>query len=83
MVRPVVRLVLFLPIAVWAVGCLASGPALAAYELPPGERITNLPPIPRGIPQKEAYEMYDPVIGRNFDIKNFWMRADLRIRPEM
>ncbi len=57
-------------------------PAFAGYELPPGERITNLPHIPRSMPQKEAYEIYDPVIGRNFDIKNLWMRADLRVRPE-
>ena len=57
-------------------------PAFANYELPPGERITNLPAIPRNMPQKEAYESYDPVIGRNFDLKNFWMRADLRVRPE-
>src|SRR6476469_1616437 len=61
---------------------LFSSPVFAAYELPPGERITNLPAIPRNMPQKEAYESYDPVIGRNFDIKNFWMRADLRVRPE-
>jgi len=61
--------------------CLVS-PAWAGYELPPGERITNLPHIPRSMPQKEAYESYDPVIGRNFDLKNFWMRADLRVRPE-
>ena len=57
-------------------------PAFAGFELPPGERITNLPAIPRNMPQKEAYEIYDPVIGRNFDVKNFWMRADLRVRPE-
>jgi len=62
---------------------LFTSPAFAAYELPPGERITNLPAIPRNMPQKEAYESYDPVIGRNFDIKNFWLRADLRVRPEM
>src|SRR5439155_23545206 len=36
----------------------------------------------RSMPNKESYENYDPVIGRNFDIKNFWMRADLRVRPE-
>ncbi|MGH7259885.1 MAG: alginate export family protein [Nitrospiraceae bacterium] len=59
-----------------------ASPAWAGYELPPGERITNLPHIPRSMPQKEAYENYDPTIGRNFDIKNFWMRADLRVRPE-
>jgi hypothetical protein len=57
-------------------------PAQAGYELPPGERITNLPHIPRAMPQKEAYENYDPVIGRNFDLKNLWLRADLRVRPE-
>lgn len=74
---------------VLATGLLVAGlpvlatSAFAGYELPPGERITNLPPIPRAIPQKEAYENYDPIIGRNFDLKNFWLRADLRVRPEM
>jgi hypothetical protein len=68
--------------AVTALQCLTV-PAFAGFELPPGERITNLPAIPRNMPQKEAYELYDPVIGRNFDIKNLWMRADLRVRPEM
>ena len=60
----------------------ASVPVQAGFELPEGERITNLPHIPRSIPQKEAYELYDPVIGRNFDLKNFWLRADFRARPE-
>ena len=59
-----------------------AAPAQAAFELPEGEKITNLPAIPRNIPQKEAYELYDPKIGKNFDLKNFWMRADLRVRPE-
>ncbi|BCA54955.1 conserved exported protein of unknown function [Nitrospira sp. KM1] len=58
-------------------------PAQAAFELPEGEKITNVPAIPRAIPQKEAYELYDPRIGKNFDLKNFWMRADVRVRPEM
>ncbi|TAJ08281.1 MAG: hypothetical protein EPO61_09225 [Nitrospirae bacterium] len=72
-----------LTVAVLAAGLqLLASPAFAGYELPPGERITNLPPIPRAIPQKEAYENYDPVIGRNFDLKNLWLRADLRVRPE-
>ena len=59
-------------------------PAHAAFELPEGEkRITHLPVVPRSIPQKEEYELYDPKIGKNFDLKNFWMRADLRVRPVM
>src|SRR5687767_1178383 len=60
-----------------------AAPAQAAFELPEGEKITNLPAIPRAMPQKEAYELYDPKIGKNFDLKNFWMRADVRVRPEM
>ncbi|MBH0200356.1 MAG: alginate export family protein [Nitrospira sp.] len=62
---------------------LASAPpAQAAFEVPEGERITNIIVIGRGIPLKEQYELFDPKIGRNFDIKNLWIRADLRVRPE-
>ncbi len=56
--------------------------ANAAFELPEGEQITNPIVIGRGIPQKEAYELFDPRIGRNFDIRNLWIRADMRVRPE-
>jgi hypothetical protein len=71
--------------AVMAAGMsFVTAPARAAFELPEGEeRITNLPVVPRAIPQKEEYELYDPKIGKNFDLKNFWMRADLRVRPVM
>ena len=54
----------------------------AAFQLPEGEKITNPIVIGRGIPQKEAYEPFDPRIGRNFNLKNLWMRADMRVRPE-
>ena len=74
----------FFSAAVMAAGLsFTAAPAQAAFELPEGEKITNLPHIPRAIPQKEAYELYDPKIGKNFDLKNFWMRADVRVRPEM
>ena len=74
----------FFSAAVVAMGMsLVTAPAQAAFELPNGEKITNVPAIPRAIPQKEAYELYDPKIGKNFDVKNFWLRADLRVRPEM
>ena len=55
--------------------------APGAHELPEGERITHLPVVARAIPQKEEYELYDPKIGKNFDLKNFWIRTDLRVRP--
>ncbi len=66
-----------------AAGLIAfCSPAQSAFELPPGEKITNPIVIGRGIPQKEAYEPFDPKTGRNFDLRNLWMRADLRVRPE-
>ncbi len=58
-------------------------PAQAAFELPEGERITHVGVVARSIPQKEEYELYDPKIGKNFDLAKFWMRADLRVRPVM
>jgi len=51
--------------------------------LPEGEKITNVPVVPRAIPQKEEYELYDPQIGKNFELKKFWIRGDLRARPVM
>jgi hypothetical protein len=60
-----------------------TAPAQAEFELPEGEKITNVPVVPRAIPQKEEYELYDPQIGKNFDLKKFWIRGDLRVRPVM
>jgi Alginate export len=77
-------LISFLTATVISTGLTCASPLIAeaAYELPPGEKITNIIVIGRGIPQKEAYELFDPKIGKNFDIRNFWIRADLRVRPE-
>ncbi len=70
--------------AVMAAGMLlVTVPAQAAYELPEGERITHLPAVARSIPNKEEYELYDPKIGKNFDLSKFWIRGDLRVRPIM
>jgi len=44
-----------------------TAPAQAALELPEGERITNVAVVPRAIPQKEEYELYDPGGGRILD----------------
>lgn len=60
-----------------------TAPVQAAFELPEGEGITHVPVVARSIPNKEEYELYDPKIGKNFDINKFWMRADLRVRYEM
>ena len=51
----------FFSVAVMAAGLsLVTAPAQAALELPEGERITNVPVVPRSIPKKEEYELYDP-----------------------
>jgi len=74
----------FCSAVVMAVGILfVTAPAQAAFELPEGEKITNIPVVPRAIPQKEEHELYDPQIGKNFNLKNFWIRADLRVRQEI
>ena len=70
--------------AVMAAGIFCVTPAAhAAFELPEGERITHVGVVPRSIPNKEEYELYDPKIGKNFDLSKFWIRADLRVRPIM
>ena len=70
--------------AVMAAGMsFVTAPVHAAFELPEGERITHFRVVARSIPQKEEYELYDPKIGKNFDLKKFWMRGDLRVRYEM
>jgi Alginate export len=70
--------------AVMAAGMLfVTAPAQAEFELPEGEKITNVAVVPRAIPQKEEYELYDPKIGKNFDLNKFWVRGDLRVRPVM
>jgi hypothetical protein len=58
-----------------------TAPLHAAFELPEGERITHLPVVARSIPNKEEYELYDPKLGKNFDLSKFWVRGDLRVRP--
>ena len=71
-------------VAVMAAGMsFVTAPAhMRHLKLPEGERITHTPVVARAIPDKEAYEIYDPKIGKNFDINKFWMRADLRVRYE-
>jgi hypothetical protein len=78
-----VGLATFCSAAVMTAGMsLVTAPAHAAFELPEGEKITHAAVVARAIPDKEAYELYDPKIGKNFDINKFWMRADLRVRYE-
>src|SRR5262245_4834727 len=79
-----VGLLTFCCAALMAAGMpIVTAPVQAAYELPEGEKITHTPVVARAIPDKEAYELYDPKIGKNFDLQKFWMRADLRVRYEM
>lgn len=87
-IRQIGRACLFTLCAVAVTGTgtgtlLVMAPAQASFELPESERITHLPVVPLAIPQREAYELYDPKIGKNFDLTKFWIRADLRVRMVM
>jgi hypothetical protein len=77
-------LVAYSSAAMMAVGMsLFTSTVQAAFELPEGEKITHPGVVARSIPQKEEYELYDPKIGKNFDLNKFWVRGDLRVRPIM
>lgn len=76
---PTLTVVVALWSAVWPV---RADTAFAQLQLPPGEHATDRPDLLRGIPQKESYEPYDPGTGRHFDLKNLWLRGDLRVRAE-
>jgi hypothetical protein len=58
------------PIVTVGMSCVTAA-AHAAFEAPEGERITPIAVVARAIPDKEAYELYDPKIGKNFDINKF------------
>ena len=57
---------------------LFSSPVFAGYELPPGERITNLPAIPRNMPailiasSSNGFESSGPISQPRKESRPFW-----------
>ncbi len=72
---------------VLAVALLAALPVTQALADPPVapkviDQPTNIPPIPRGMPDLISYHNFDPPKSPLFDIGKLTISGDMRVRPE-
>jgi hypothetical protein len=72
---------------VLAVALLAALPVTQALADPPVapnvlDKPTNIPPIPRGMPDLTPYHNFDPPKSPLFDIGKLTISGDMRVRPE-
>lgn len=69
------------------VAALPITPALADPPTMPPDKLktspTNIPPVPRGIPDLQPYWNFDPPKHPLFDLKNLTISGDMRVRPEI
>jgi len=67
-------------------GCLivsmSAVPAFAAKTTPAVDQNTNVPAVPRAIPDLEPYHAFDPPQSPAFDFQNLTISGDMRVRPE-
>lgn len=63
-----------------AMPALAAPPVATPKKSPPWPN--NVPPVPRAIPDLYPYWKFDPPQSKLFDMKNFVLSGDLRVRPE-
>ncbi len=67
-------------------GCLivsmSAVPVFAAKTTPATDKNTNVPAVPRAIPDLIPYHKYDPPKSPAFDAKNLTISGDMRVRPE-
>ncbi len=66
--------------AIPTVSALAEPPTAEPKKSPPWP--SNVPPVPRGIPDLVPYWAFDPPKSSLFDLKNLTVSGDLRVRPE-
>ena len=70
-----------------AVALLVALPVAPALADPPVakplDHPTNIPPIPRAMPDLIPYHDFDPPKSSLFDINKFTVSGDMRVRPEM
>ncbi len=72
---------------VLAVALLVALPIAPALADPPVakkviDKPTNMPPVPRGIPDLTPYHEFDPPKSPLFDLNKLTISGDMRIRPE-
>lgn len=71
-----------------AAAVLLAMPIMPAFADPPVaskviDKPTNIPPIPRGMPDLTPYHEFDPPKSPLFDINKLTVSGDMRVRPEV
>jgi hypothetical protein len=61
---------------------MSAAPAFAAKTTPATDKNTNVPAVPRAIPDLIPYHKFDPPKSPLFDLKNLTVSGDIRVRPE-
>jgi len=57
-------------------------PTFAGKATPATDKNTNVPAVPRAIPNLIPYHKFDPPKAKDFDLKNLTISGDMRVRPE-
>ena len=61
---------------------MSAAPGFAAKATPATDKNTNVPAVPRAIPDLVPYHKFDPPAGAVFDASKLTISGDMRIRPE-
>ena len=61
---------------------LTADPTFAGKATPATDKNTNVPAVPRAIPNLIPYHKFDPPKAKDFDLKNLTISGDMRVRPE-
>ena len=61
---------------------LTADQAFAGKATPATDKNTNVPAVPRAIPNLIPYHKFDPPKAKDFDLKNLTISGDMRVRPE-
>ena len=61
---------------------MSAAPGLAAKTTPATDKNTNVPAVPRAIPDLVPYHKFDPPAGAVFDASKLTVSGDMRVRPE-
>ncbi|MCA9472569.1 MAG: alginate export family protein [Nitrospirales bacterium] len=61
---------------------MSAVPVFAQKTTPATDQNTNVPAVPRAIPDLLPYQNFDPPQSKAFDFKNLTISGDMRVRPE-
>jgi len=61
---------------------MMAAPGFAAKTTPATDKNTNVPAVPRAIPDLVPYHNFDPPAGAVFDATKLTISGDMRVRPE-